>query len=565
MAGSCLADFQPLLPAEQEVIATLRSGDFDRLGHEAAGSLPETEDTTRTVRAEFLRFLLLGGEDGARPHEKGIRLQGAWVTGTLDLEGCRIPRDIGLKKCRFDATPILRSAIIDSLVLDGSIMPGLDADRIEARGTISLRGAVISGGLLVEGGRIGGNLDCTGVVIDETDDLAIHAEDLVASSVLLRGAVIKGSIRLSGARLSVDVDAFNLRVTCAGKPAIDAGAIETRGSVVLRSARVEGTLRLVSARISSDLILQDAVLSNPRQSALQLNNANIVGVLMLNGRAKVSGVLDLTGATIGTIHDTISAWPEAGDLLLNRCLYEAIAEGPVDAGTRLAWLALQAPKRWGEDFWPQPYEHLARVFRDLGHDEDSRRVLIAKERLQRSARRKRAPNRMWRLLLGATDGVLAVTLLYGRQPLLAFAWLIFFWLLGAGVFHHAERIDAIMPNSPVVLRSLEWTLCGLERSETRFLISTRQEMHGLAAAGQAQLDCFREQFEATGYPTFNPWMFSLETLFPILEIGQKAFWRLNSSEPGGVFVMGFFYFQSLIGWALSLLAVAAFSGLVKSR
>ena len=122
-----------------------------------------------------------------------------------------------------------------------------------------------------------------------------------------------------------------------------------------------------------------------------------------------------------------------------------------------------------------------------------------------------------------------------------------------------------MPNSPVVLRSLEWTLCGLERSETRFLISTRQEMHGLAAAGQAQLDCFREQFEAIGYPTFNPWMFSLETLFPILEIGQKAFWRLNSSEPGGVFVMGFFYFQSLIGWALSLLAVAAFSGLVKSR
>ena len=60
-------------------------------------------------------------------------------------------------------------------------------------------------------------------------------------------------------------------------------------------------------------------------------------------------------------------------------------------------------------------------------------------------------------------------------------------------------------------------------------------------------------------------MFSLETLFPILEIGQKDFWRLNSSAPGGTLVMGFFYFQSLIGWALSLLAVAGFSGLVKSR
>jgi hypothetical protein len=565
MMESCLADFHPLLLAEQEVIATLRSGDFDRLGRETAGSLPDVDDATRAVRADLLRFLVLGGEEGARPHEKGIRVQGAWITGALDLEGCRIPRDIGLKKCRFDAAPILRSAIIDSLVLDGSIMPGLQADRIEARGTISLRGAVISGGVLVEGGRIGGNLDCNGVVIDAPEDHAIHAEDIDCNSVLLRGAIIKGSIRLSGARLSGDVDAFNLRVTSDDKPAIDAGAIETRGSVVLRSARVEGTTRLVSARINSDLILENAILTNPGQAALQLNNAVIIGVLMLNGRAQVSGVLDLTGATIGTIHDTIAAWPEAGDLLLNRCLYEAIVEGPVDARTRIGWLALQAPERWGEDFWPQPYEHLAKVFRDLGHDEHARGVLIAKERLQRRARRKRAPNWVWRFLLGATDGVLAVTLLYGRQPLLVFAWLFFFWLLGAGVFQHAERIRAIMPNSAVVLRSQEWTLCGLDRGQSRFLITTRQDVNGLAAEGQTQLDCFKNQFEASGYPTFNPWMFSLETLFPILEIGQKAFWRPNSSQPGGAVVMAFFYFQSLIGWALSLLAVAGFSGLVKSR
>jgi hypothetical protein len=565
MMGSCLADFHPLLPAEQEMIATLRSGNFDRLGHEAAGSLPDVEDTTREVRANLLRFLLLGGEEGARPHEKGIRVQGAWVTGTLDLEGCRIPRDIGLKKCRFDAAPILRSAILDSVFLDGSIMPGLQADRIEARGTISLRGAALTGGVLVEGGRIGGNLDCNGIVVDAAKDHAIHAEDLDASSILLRGAVIKGSIRLSGAKLSGDVDAFNLRVTSDEMPAIDAGAIETRGSVVLRSARVEGTLRLVSARISSDLILQNAILTNPGKMALQLNNAVIIGILMLNGRAKVSGVLDLTGATIGTIHDTISAWPTAGDLLLNRCLYQAIVEGPVDAKTRIGWLALQDPERWGEDFWPQPYEQLAKVFRDLGHDEDARSVLVAKERLQRRARRKRAPNRVWRFLLGATDGVLAVTLLYGRQPLLVFAWLFFFWLAGTAVFQYAERIRAIMPNSPVVLRSLEWTLCGLDRSQSRFLVTTRQEMNGLAAERQTQLDCFKSQFEAASYPIFNPWMFSLETLFPVLEVGQKAFWRPNSSQPGGAVVMVFFYFQSLVGWALSLLAVAGFSGLVKSR
>lgn len=565
MKETCLADFHPLLPAELEVIATLRSGDFDRLGRETAGSLPAMDDATRAVRAGLLRFLLLGGEEGAQPHEKGIRLQGAWVIGTLDLEGCRIPRDLGLKKCRFDNAPILRSAIVDSVFLDGSVIPGLHADLIEARGTVSLRGALITGEVLLEGGRIGGNLDCNGAVIDAPKEHAIHAEDLEARGVLLRGANVKGSIRLSGARLSADLDGFNLRVTCNDRPAIDAGAIETRGSVVLRSARVEGTVRLVSARISSDLILQNATLTNPAQAALQLNNATIVGVMMLNDRARVSGILDLTGATIGTIHDTITAWPDQGDLLLNRCLYQSIVQGPVDAATRIAWLALQSPGRWGEDFWPQPYEHLAKVFRELGHDDDARRVLIAKERLQRRARRNRAPNRAWRYLLSATNAVLAVTLLYGRQPLLVFAWLFFFWLAGGVMFHQAERMRAIMPNSAVVLRSQEWTLCGLDRIQSRFLATTRKDMPGLAEPGQAQLDCFRNQFEASGYPTFNPWMFSLETLFPILEIGQKAFWRLNPRQPGGAAMMGFFYFQSLIGWALSLLAVAGFSGLVKSK
>jgi hypothetical protein len=114
---SRLADFQPLNQAEAKVVAELRSGDFERLGD---GLRPEWDDPARIVRAEFLRFLILGGDESCHLHEKGLRLSGARVTGKLDLEGCRIPHDIGLKDCRFDASPVLRSAIIDNLFLDGS-------------------------------------------------------------------------------------------------------------------------------------------------------------------------------------------------------------------------------------------------------------------------------------------------------------------------------------------------------------------------------------------------------------------------------------------------------------
>ena len=116
----------------------------------------------------------------------------------------------------------------------------------------------------------------------------------------------------------------------------------------------------------------------------------------------------------------------------------------------------------------------------------------------------------------------------------------------------------------VVLRSPEWTLCGVDTSETRFLVGSQSTVSGLATPGQSQLACFLSRFEASTYPEFNPWMYSLDTLLPVLEMGQKDYWRPNPPEPGGAFAITYFYFQSVVGWALSLLAVAGFSGLVKS-
>jgi hypothetical protein len=276
-------------------------------------------------------------------------------------------------------------------------------------------------------------------------------------------------------------------------------------------------------------------------------------------------VLDLTAAAIGAIHDDEASWPQRGDLLLNRCRYGAFIGGPVDAQSRLDWLARQVPERWKEDFWPQPYEQLSTVLRDMGHDEDARTVLIAKERLQRRARRARARNPALRITLAAIDGILAVTVRYGRQPLYAFVWLTLFWVLGAVVFDLANRNGALKPNSPIVLRSLEWTMCGLEKTDSRYMPSTGQVMAGRAAAGQSQLSCFRSQPESSSYPEFHPWMYSLDTLLPVTELGQGEFWRPDPSKPNGWFPLHYYFFQSVIGWALSLLAVAGFSGLVKSR
>lgn len=555
-----LDDFRPLLPAEEEIVARLQFGTFDRLGD---GVLPTQPDPTRVVRATFLRFLILGGEPGCRPHEKGVLIRGAWISEVLDLEACRVFRDVGLNDCHFEATPILRAAIINRLFLDGSRLPGLQAERLEARGGIYLRGAEVEGAVNLDQARLGGNLQCDGATIRNRGDYALLGRSLEVRNVLLRGATLRGGVNLSGAVLAADLDAAGATIPAFEHMALDAGEITCHGSVVLRNARLTGEVRLIGSAIDGDLDCSGTIIDNPGEAAIEASRVVVKGAFFLRREARLDGTLALTGASIGTIHDEAACWPKPGDLLLNRCRYGAFIDGPVDAESRLDWLARQTPKRWGEDFWPQPYEQLAAVFREMGHGEDASAVLVIKERLQRRARRARTENSMLRAVLTVSDGILGITLGYGRRPLFALVWLAFFWLAGVAIFAHAERQGALMPNSAVVLRAPEWTLCGIEQNEQRQLVASGTSQ-GLAAPGQNQLTCFRQRWEASSYPAFSPWMYSLDTLLPVLDMGQRTFWRPNPSKPGGRVAINYFYFQSVVGWALSLLAVAGFSGLVKS-
>ena len=166
----------------------------------------------------------------------------------------------------------------------------------------------------------------------------------------------------------------------------------------LRSARIEGETRLTASHVGADMDCSGAVLDNPGKTALEMSRTVVKGALFLRREARVNGMLTLTGASIGTIHDEASSWPKTGNLLLNRCRYGAFIDSPVDAESRLDGRARQTPERFGEDFWPQPYEQLASVFREMGHGEDARAVLVVKERLQRQARRARAGNPLWRAL-----------------------------------------------------------------------------------------------------------------------------------------------------------------------
>lgn len=563
MTSGGVSSFGELGPAEVTLIEGLGNGVMDSLG---TSGLPEAGDETRRVRAELIRYLLLGGPEAPRMHEKGLRLSGAWIVGTLDLEGCRVPRDIGLIDCRFDATPVLLSAIIDTLAFDGSDLPGLTANRLDARGDLLFRGATIRGRIELRGARIGGDLNFDGARLDNPGDRVLQAERIsVRGGALFRGASVRGGIALPGARIGGSLELIGATIESLEGAAVDADSVQVEGDVTLRLARVTGPVSLVTARIGGDMDLSEATLGSSQEISVDLGRTTVAGAFFLRNGAKVTGALSLNGATLGAIVDDPDSWPARGDLRLNRCLYGAILGSVVGARERLDWLARQTPERWGEDFWPQPYEQLASVLGEMGHDEDKRRVLIEKERLARRARRHRAGSLPVRLLLRLNDGLMGVTTGYGRLPLLAIVWIFLFWGAGAAIYAHLDRTSAMRPNSPVVLRSPEWVLCATPRDEGAFLPSLGAERAGLADPGEAQLVCYRRQPEASAYPKFNAAMLSADAIVPGMASGQSTYWSPDTRTPAGYAGKWFMYFQSLAGIALGLLAVAGFSGIVKSN
>ncbi len=563
MTTEGLARFGDLGPAEVALLDGLGSGSLDRLG---TGGLPEAGDDARRVRAELIRYLLLGGPGAPRMHEKGIRVSGAWITGALDLEGCRVPRDIGLLDCLFEEGPVLRSAIIDTLAFDGSDLPRLAANRLDARGDLLFRSATIRGRIELRGARIGGDMVFDGARLDGAGGAVLQAERIsVRGGALFRGAVVRGGIALPGARIGGDLDLIGATVERPDGLAIEADSAQIEGELTLCMATVTGPVSIVTAKVGGDLDLTGATVSSAEPVTLDFGRTTVAGAFFLREGAKVTGALSLNGATLGAIVDDPACWPAKGDLRLNRCLYGAFLGSVVGARERLGWLALQTPERWGEDFWPQPYEQLAHVLGEMGHDEDKRRVLIEKERLARRARRGRARTGTARLLLGAKDALMGLTTGYGRLPLLALLWIAGLWGAGAVIYAQLDRAGAMRPNAPVVLRSPEWVLCATLEGETAFLPSLGAERPGLAAPGETQLACYRRQPEAAAYPKFSAAMLSADAIVPGSGSGQSNYWSPDTRTTAGAWGKYFMYLQSVAGLALGLLAVAGFSGIVKSN
>ena len=168
--GRAWEDFEPVTEPERKLAEAARAGDLCKFGEIA----PETSETANTIRAEFLRFLALGGDDRAPLHERGVRLQGAFIAGELDLEGAELPFYIRLGHCRFSAQIILRGARGRTINLQASRLSGLIGERLKLDGGLLLTNVQVDGPIRLVGARIASDLECKGARFENPDDDALN-------------------------------------------------------------------------------------------------------------------------------------------------------------------------------------------------------------------------------------------------------------------------------------------------------------------------------------------------------------------------------------------------------
>ncbi len=655
-----LQEFQPLKPAELKLLDAALKGKQCSIGPGRPAAVSEDNE----IRADFLRFLALGGENRTAVHESGVRIQGAFVSGAVNLAGATAVRPLWIEDCTIGGEFRFSDAETKVVSLEGTAVLGIHGEGVQVDGALLLGRSIIEGSLelfgagitgtlscvgcriagrawraqriaadletatiggnldlrdgfrangivLLDNAEIGGTFDCTkGEFFAGLDDtrtadagswgpgalrtMKCHRLNL-KGSLYLRGSVCDGEASFTGAQIGGDIDCRNGQFQSAGKgdtTALRLTRIEVAGNVYFSNGfEAKGKVQLNGAIIRGNIDCRGGVFSVPHEishdaaafgeefspDAMSLVNAKVGSALIiapLEGKkeppAVIDGSLDFKSAQIHVLVDSPEAWPKdkhsnglPNVIHLDGFTYERFGgAAPVDARVRKIWLKRQPPAHLGRDFKPQPFEQVIKVLRDMGHPEEAQRLAIerhgflVRRRLARWGQGPRAMIDALAALLWAVTGGLLIG--HGYRPLRVLFIMAFAGVACGFYFKTAADQGVFAPRDSQVFLSGEFKGCRPEAGGNWTKCA--------AIAGQK----FAE------YPQFDPWVYSFNVLLPVVDLQQEKSWvpmqkEVSFALAGRAFTVPAWGTNALVlaelvfGWVASLLAVAAFSGLVKTE
>jgi hypothetical protein len=405
--------------------------------------------------------------------------------GTIRMVSTKIGGDLRMSGARVDLSWTRSAASVEqpprTLHLDGTeILGNLDAGRVVLHGQVRMVDVRVRGGFQLSRAKIVG---------PRTEVMQANRIQ-VGSDFDCREADIEGSMQLQGAQIGANVD---LRSTHLSRPARHRHRDAFKSSLDLRAARVgrdlvcakgahpfsaQGEVQLRRAVIGRQANFWSSLLGDGC-STNAINGFGLVAqeLSMLPAEPPQGRIL-LRQAQCELLADNETLWQASGGVDVDDFSYDnfSLPVEPTDQARvreRLKWLRTTSKHR----YQPGPYDQLATVFRNNGNEEHAGTVLIEKQRrrYQAIASASRPPLRptvhLWSWLQ-------RITVSYGYRPLRALLWLVLFAAAGTGwfSFHPLEPIS--------------------------------HEEH----------------------PVWNPFLYTVDQLLPIINLGNKVMWRAEGGS-----------------------------------
>jgi hypothetical protein len=297
---------EELTEPERRVLEATKTGAIVNLG---TGN-PDLDDPAeghnwgaeRQVRAEVL-YELLGDLRDCKPH--AIKLTGARITGSLDLQAVSMACPLTLCRCFFEEAVNLNEAQALALRLPECHLSTITARQLSIRGDLDLNGGSI-GEVDLSGAHIGGILNLVGTCLSNDDGPALSANSLtVEQGMYCEDFIAEGEVYLSGAHIKgvlsfVGASLHNPSYRADPKArALSADELTVDRAMHCRSGfHAEGEVRMLNARIGGELSFTDANLTNPAGFALQAQAIQVGHDLKCRKGLTVEGEISLIGAHV---------------------------------------------------------------------------------------------------------------------------------------------------------------------------------------------------------------------------------------------------------------------------
>ncbi len=520
------------------------------------------ESITKTVRIVHSR---MPGFNGTRMRLDGIlSFWSSVIDGMLRLDQAKIrgqvslrDANVGARQIFVDAVPAFGLSIDGGLELSGLTAHGLvsihvakitgsvdlsrarlsnpggrafSADSAEIGGRLDGHDVIADGEVTLQNARIAANLTLTGATMSNRGAVAVNLDRAFIGVCHGAGLTCTGRFSFAGAHIASGLDLAGATIDAGtGERSLAGDGAVVDGTLTLSQLRARGEVSLRSIRVGRAVLMIGADLENRGDIACRLSGAEIAGDV-IGLRTSVVGGIKMTGGRIaGRLNlDQVRIVNEGSQAISARALQAgqltlAPAEpikGMVDFSHARMEVYRDDPGTWPDALsvdgmtyqaleprlpardrlrWlardpagpqSQPYEHLAAHYMRIGQPEEARTVWYIREREQR---RDAAPlAKFWGVIQDVILG-------YGYRPWRALAWLALLLIIGSVTF-------ALQPPPAI-------------------------------QAGTA--------------PHFNPVIYTLDLLLPLVDLGQK-----HSFNPSGA-GQWLSYVLTAAGWVLVTTVAAA--------